>query len=624
MTNEELAITLYNIFKSFGPIASVKASRDQRGRPFGFVEYSDGPSTLAALSIAPILTIDNRKVRVEIAKRQRKICVKYRMPTVADDGKAHPHQAPVALEDALGNMQRALEERVKADNFKLSIQGGWDQQGGEPQPPARSQKGGEASFLHGERNGGGARLQGPGGPQTIIAAIVRFDDSEEAREAFSWWRQRHPEWEVTWVNMDRSAMGSNIRNSGLVQLVPPTYAAECGGIISPFVARSPHSPGCNGATSAAAAEDTTMALRDPAPKGTTNGGLYSHLQGASGLYQVATALYGMPCGALCSPAPVASHMGQLALGVGTRLSTASNGFHQAHDGNGLHQADDGIGLPAACRTTALAGTMAFSQAAGLESLCLSPFQPPPLPLSASPFEEEHFGGSDAAEDQENDSDRQRATEAPWYGCTLYVGRLNGQQVTIASLKDRFSAYGTIAYIRLYNRGLVAFDGVPLDGHAFIRYGSASAVQQAIVKENSTVWLGQTIKCEQARQTVVASLAALPNGAGAKGPAGTKAPYGNGMPNRVLNGHASLKGKDAINGKDASNDKDTTNGKDIVNGNGTINGNGIINGTANGTTAEDSKHPPLLGAANGLSGLITMHSSLAASKGISNWRQKTRE
>lgn len=40
MTNEQLAMALISTFKHFGPILSVKASRDIRGRPFGFVDFA--------------------------------------------------------------------------------------------------------------------------------------------------------------------------------------------------------------------------------------------------------------------------------------------------------------------------------------------------------------------------------------------------------------------------------------------------------------------------------------------------------------------------------------------------------------------------------------------------------
>ena len=40
MTNEQLAMALISTFKHFGQILSVKASRDIRGRPFGFVDFA--------------------------------------------------------------------------------------------------------------------------------------------------------------------------------------------------------------------------------------------------------------------------------------------------------------------------------------------------------------------------------------------------------------------------------------------------------------------------------------------------------------------------------------------------------------------------------------------------------
>ena len=38
-TNEQLAQGMYEIFKAYGTIISLKASRDDKGRPFGFIQY---------------------------------------------------------------------------------------------------------------------------------------------------------------------------------------------------------------------------------------------------------------------------------------------------------------------------------------------------------------------------------------------------------------------------------------------------------------------------------------------------------------------------------------------------------------------------------------------------------
>ena len=40
MSNEQLAYAMLMTFKPLGQILSVKASRDNKGRPFGFVEFS--------------------------------------------------------------------------------------------------------------------------------------------------------------------------------------------------------------------------------------------------------------------------------------------------------------------------------------------------------------------------------------------------------------------------------------------------------------------------------------------------------------------------------------------------------------------------------------------------------
>lgn len=52
LTNAQLAEALMEKFLPFGPIVAVKASRDQRGRPFGFVEYVHASSAQAVLAAA--------------------------------------------------------------------------------------------------------------------------------------------------------------------------------------------------------------------------------------------------------------------------------------------------------------------------------------------------------------------------------------------------------------------------------------------------------------------------------------------------------------------------------------------------------------------------------------------
>lgn len=183
MTNEELALSLYSIFKPFGLVTSVKASRDHRGRPFGFIEFATGDAANSALQYAPQLSLDGRRIRVEGARRQRKLCVKVPLGE---------HQT---VELALEKLRLALVQRVAEEDFKLTVQSAL-------QPTANDVI--ETAPL----------------TETFVAAIVKFEDCAKAKEAIDAWRSAHPDWSLTWINLDRTSLGSNIRNSGLVQLVP--------------------------------------------------------------------------------------------------------------------------------------------------------------------------------------------------------------------------------------------------------------------------------------------------------------------------------------------------------------------------------------------------------------------
>jgi hypothetical protein len=341
MTNEELAVALLSIFKPFGPVTSIKASRDQRGRPFGFVEYSDAGAAASALAYGPCLTLDSRRLRVEPAKRQRKLCIKVRL------GAEEP------LEGALDGLRRMLQSRVRDEDFKLSLQEEWEGQ--------------------------------------LVAAVVKFEDPAKARQAAEGWREERPEWEMTWINMDRGVFGSNVRNSGLVQLVPGNDGALLG-----YSFASRFSP-------------------PPSPY----------------LFE------GPP-----SPAPL--------------LSPRYTPSYEEAD-----------------YSTPTTDTDSFSD--DLNKLTLQP---------------------DLLEG--------------WLGHTLFAGRLNGQLVTIPLLHNLFAPHGTIHYIRLYNRGAVGLDGVPLDAYAFIRFHDPDALVSAMI-EHGRVWLGQAIKCEHARAAALAAVVGGPVG-----------------------------------------------------------------------------------------------------------------
>lgn len=82
--------------------------------------------------------------------------------------------------------------------------------------------------------------------------------------------------------------------------------------------------------------------------------------------------------------------------------------------------------------------------------------------------------------------------------TLFAGRLNSQKVTKDLLIEHFSRYGPIRYVCLFNRGVKSAAGIPLDSYAFVSFADKAAAKVAISTEHGAVWLGQTMRCEQAR------------------------------------------------------------------------------------------------------------------------------
>ena len=74
---------------------------------------------------------------------------------------------------------------------------------------------------------------------------------------------------------------------------------------------------------------------------------------------------------------------------------------------------------------------------------------------------------------------------------IYIGRLASLNVSIQNLKERFSAYGDISYVRLFNRGIVGLDA-PVDAFAYVGFKEEAAAQCAIAAEDGSAWLGQVI------------------------------------------------------------------------------------------------------------------------------------
>lgn len=145
MTNEQLALALINAFRHFGPIVSVKASRDARGRPFGFVEFSHPACAQEALAAAPFININFRQVRVEQAKCQRKLGVRMRIPARSTE------EGVISVQ--LKSMRELMLEYVEEAGLKLNI----------------------------------FKAQSPEDPRqldTVISAVLKFNDSRAADHAY--------------------------------------------------------------------------------------------------------------------------------------------------------------------------------------------------------------------------------------------------------------------------------------------------------------------------------------------------------------------------------------------------------------------------------------------------------
>jgi RNA recognition motif-containing protein len=74
---------------------------------------------------------------------------------------------------------------------------------------------------------------------------------------------------------------------------------------------------------------------------------------------------------------------------------------------------------------------------------------------------------------------------------IYIGRLCSWRVTRDLLKERFSHYGPLLFIRLFNRGVIRPDS-PVDAFAHIGFASSEDQKRAIASEDGECWLGQVI------------------------------------------------------------------------------------------------------------------------------------
>lgn len=128
---------------------------------------------MSALKSAPYLFISYRNLRLELARCQKKIVIRIDLKDSSSDCN---------YADKMREIKRILSSLVDENQIKISL---------------NTQEG-----------------------AVFVTAILKFDCQSLANSVFSLLNSNYPQWQVEWLLTDRSAMGSNIRSSGLVQIVP--------------------------------------------------------------------------------------------------------------------------------------------------------------------------------------------------------------------------------------------------------------------------------------------------------------------------------------------------------------------------------------------------------------------
>ncbi|KAJ3315763.1 hypothetical protein HDU76_002109 [Blyttiomyces sp. JEL0837] len=77
--------------------------------------------------------------------------------------------------------------------------------------------------------------------------------------------------------------------------------------------------------------------------------------------------------------------------------------------------------------------------------------------------------------------------------SIFVGKINQDQVTLALLRERFSKYGEIEHCELYNRPPPV--GATRPAFAFVRFTDEKSAEIAIEEENGSRWLDRIIKVQ---------------------------------------------------------------------------------------------------------------------------------
>lgn len=173
MTNGDIANKLLSVFKEYGDILSVKASRDSKDRPFGFVEFKDVSSAIKAMENVSDMIMGNRKVRVEFAKQQMKLGIRKECDGDSDN----------SFKEEMQFFQHQILKTINRKDVVFNIY--YDSSQSSP----------------------------------ILSAIVKFENISKASKTYDEWIEKK-EWQIVWLNTNVSNKSTQIRNSGLVQIVP--------------------------------------------------------------------------------------------------------------------------------------------------------------------------------------------------------------------------------------------------------------------------------------------------------------------------------------------------------------------------------------------------------------------
>lgn len=90
------------------------------------------------------------------------------------------------------------------------------------------------------------------------------------------------------------------------------------------------------------------------------------------------------------------------------------------------------------------------------------------------------------------------------GMQVFVGRLAGLCVTRQAVRDKFSAFGPLTHVRLYNRGLSNV----VDAHAHVGFARAEDAWRCIQALDGATWLGQVISVQPLQSFLPRAMAKL--------------------------------------------------------------------------------------------------------------------